>query len=156
MAEYENAEPVISDIADVGIEFMRHRHQMILSQLAKMRDLCASRSAAGTTLSAVLGGEFDHLTNTAKELFAAEQRAMQQSDCPDAAKHVLAHHRFLSLLTLHCRLLGHTTSAESCLEFLGYTAPTWWRQHIERLDSAASAFMLRYEREHPERRPLFD
>jgi hemerythrin len=156
VAEDENAEPMIPDSADVGIEFMRHRHQVILSHLAKMRDICVSRPAGDTTLSALLGGEFDQLTNASKELFAAEQRAMQRSGCPGAARHVLAHQRFLSLLTLHCRLLGHTTSAESCLEFLGHTAPTWWRLHIEQLDSAASAFMFRYEREHPEQAPLFD
>ena len=156
VAEYENAKLVISDIGDVGIDFMRRRHRAILSQLARMRDICNSRPAGDTSMSSLLGDEFDRLTHASKELFAAEQRAMQQSNCPDAAKHVLAHQRFLGLLTLHCRLLGHTTSAESCLEFLGHTAPTWWRLHIDRLDSAASAFMLRYEQDHPEQAPLFD
>jgi len=156
VAEYENGKPTIPDVTGVGIDFMRHRHRAILSQLARMRAICSSRPAADTTMSALLGDEFDRLTNTSKELFAAEQRAMQRSACPDAARHVLAHHRFLGLLTLHCRLLGHTTSPESCLAFLDHTAPTWWRYHIDRLDSAASAFMLGYERDHPEQPPLFD
>ena len=131
------------------LPFVRIGYRVLVDHLDALLGQCDAHDR-GEVSDNQVRRQFDSLLRSCQHLFDLEQQVMTDSRYPRAARHLLDHQRFLSLLDLHYRSLTWGGSAEQCRELLSQTAPCWLARHLRHYDLNMCTYVCGYLRGHPE------